>query len=257
MVFPGEFPRRLSEGRDDVNTAQKNQAKERSGRIGGVLKTRHEFKQSAWIELTGVPFPGEVSTHHSPPVVTPAYHISKGVNQLGPCTLDDLRTFLAYGSVSGQDLVRRAHEEVWHPLESLEELRAEEAPPAADLRRRRRTVRYREYEKVPRDSRSGVVLLRLVLGFYFFPPLLWRAAVAVFQRSVVTPRRNVNGYLEVWPRWVEGAVSALVVINAIAWWLLLSWAGAQAEPMVRAIAGTMALGLETVKDWFAAGGPGR
>ncbi|HCN77416.1 MAG TPA: hypothetical protein DIT13_09520 [Verrucomicrobiales bacterium] len=183
-------------------------------------------------------------------MVSASYHISRGEKQLGPCSLDDLRTMLAYGSVKKTDMVRRGDAGDWLPLDRLEELQQEESEDSADPRQRRRTVRYREYHKVPQDSRAGVVLKRLALGFIFFPPMLWRGAVTVFQSRVVTRRTNENGYLEVWPRWVEGAVSAMIVVNALGWWVMLSWAGREAAPMVRAIAGTMSVGFDVLREWL-------
>jgi hypothetical protein len=87
--------------------------------------------------------------------VTPAYYIAKGQKTLGPCTLDDLRNFLAYGSISHGDLVMRDGEDHWHPVASLQEMAAPEDVPearersASSLLPRRRTVRYRDYERVP------------------------------------------------------------------------------------------------------------
>jgi hypothetical protein len=35
------------------------------------------------------------------------YYIAKGQKTLGPCSKDDLRNFLAYGSIRDSDLVKR------------------------------------------------------------------------------------------------------------------------------------------------------
>lgn len=179
------------------------------------------------------------------------YYISKGKSQLGPCSLDDLRTLLAYGSVNHSDLVRRGEEGPWLTLDSLGEMSDFfKGADASETTSRRRTVRYRDFEKTPQESRAPVVLKRLILGFLFFPPLLWRAAVTVYQSRVITRRRNESGYLEHWPRWVEGAVSAMIVVNALLWWMLLSWAGHEVEPMVRIIASTFGSGIEAIQEWL-------
>lgn len=185
------------------------------------------------------------------------YHISKGKNQLGPCSLHDLRTLLAYGSVRSTDMVRRGNDGAWQALETLEELREffTDAELAESVTRRR-TVRYREYEKTPEDSRESVVLKRLIVGFLLFPPLLWRAAVTVYQSRVITPRRNEGGYLEYWPRWTEGVVSALIVVNALLWWALLSWVGHEAQPLVSQLASMLSSSFEMVQAWLGHDTPG-
>ena len=54
-----------------------------------------------------------------------AYYIAKGQKTLGPCSKDDLRNFLAYGSIRDSDLVKREDEEQWRPVSTLLELHAE------------------------------------------------------------------------------------------------------------------------------------
>jgi hypothetical protein len=38
---------------------------------------------------------------------------------LGPCSKDDLRNFLAYGSIKDSDLVKREDDEQWRPVSTL------------------------------------------------------------------------------------------------------------------------------------------
>ena len=188
--------------------------------------------------------------------VTPAYYIAKGQKTLGPCTLDDLRNFLAYGSISQGDLVMRDGEQQWHPVASLQEIAAPEDAPearersAAGLLPRRRTVRYREYERVPLDQRAGKVLAWLTLGFLIFPPLLWRAAHAIFSTRIFRRRTDENGYLICWPRWVEVLTTVLIVINGIAWLSLIAIAWSHARPLVRDMMGAFGEGLNSVKALF-------
>lgn len=188
--------------------------------------------------------------------VTPAYYIAKGQKTLGPCTLDDLRNFLAYGSISQGDLVMRDGEQQWHPVASLQEIAApEDAPEARErsatgLLPRRRTVRYREYERVPLNQRAGKVLAWLTLGFLIFPPLLWRAAHAIFSTRIFRRRTDENGYLICWPRWVEVLTTVLIVINGIAWLSLIAIAWSHAGPLVRDMMGAFGEGLNSVKALF-------
>ena len=189
-------------------------------------------------------------------LVTPAYYIAKGQKTLGPCTLDDLRNFLAYGSISQGDLVMRDGEHHWHPVASLQEIAvAEDVPEARErgtsgLMPRRRTVRYRDYERVPLEQRSGKVLAWLVLGFLIFPPMLWRAAHAIFSGRIFCRRTDENGYLTCWPRWVEVLTTVLIVINGIAWLSLIAMAWSHAGPLVREMVGAFGEGLNSVKALF-------
>jgi hypothetical protein len=171
--------------------------------------------------------------------VTQAYYIAKGQKTLGPCTLDDLRNFLAYGSIQQGDLVMRDGEQQWRPVASLLEIAAEpetavkERAGGLSLLPRRRTVRYRDYERVPFDQRGGVVLGWMISGFLVFPPMLWRAAVSIYSHPIFGSKADENGYLNIWPRWPEVAVTLMIVINGIAWWALLAHGFEWISPFVR------------------------
>jgi hypothetical protein len=185
--------------------------------------------------------------------VTPAYYIAKGQKTLGPCTLDDLRNFLAYGSISHGDLVMRDGEQQWQPVASLWEMADREDGPEARERGvsgpmpRRRTVRYRDYDRVPKEQRAGNVLMWLSLGFLIFPPLLWRAAHAIFSERIFSRKADENGYLACWPRWVEALTTVLIVINGIAWLSLIAMAWNHAAPVIREMMGAFGEGLNSVK----------
>jgi len=190
-------------------------------------------------------------------LVTPAYYIAKGQKTLGPCTLDDLRNFLAYGSISHGDLVMRDGEHQWHPVASLQEVSTsvEGVPDANDrsssgLLPRRRTVRYRDYERVPLEQRAGQVLMWLSLGFLLFPPLLWRGAHAIFSARIFSRQTDENGYLTCWPRWVEVLTTVLIVINGIAWMSLLALAWTRAGPLLREMLDAFGDGLNSAKALF-------
>lgn len=187
--------------------------------------------------------------------VTPAYYIAKGQKTLGPCTLDDLRNFLAYGSISHGDLVMRDGEQQWHPIASLQEMAADDAPESREknssgLLPRRRTVRYRDYERVPLDQRAGQVLMWLAVGFVIFPPLLWRAAHAIFSARIFCRKTDEHGYLTCWPRWVEVLTTVLIVINGIAWLSLIALAWSKAGPLVREMMGAFGEGMNSVRSLF-------
>jgi hypothetical protein len=161
--------------------------------------------------------------------VSQAYYIAKGQKTLGPCTLDDLRNFLAYGSIAQGDLVMRDGEQQWRPVASLMEIAVADEN-AASLEKgglsflpRRRTVRYRDYERVPKDQRGSVMLGWIILGFLIFPPLLWRGAVSIYSHPIFSPKADGHGYLRVWPRWPEVTVTLMIVLNGILWWALWPW----------------------------------
>ncbi|MFC5453980.1 DUF4339 domain-containing protein [Prosthecobacter fluviatilis] len=155
-----------------------------------------------------------------------AYYIAKGQKTLGPCSKDDLRNFLAYGSIRDSDLVKREDEEQWHPVSSLLELHAEGQIVADGLTVRpirRRVARYRDYNRVPYDQRGGTVLRRMILGFLFFPPMLWWAAVSLYTDHIFRQKKDENGYLVVWGRWVEVLVTLMIILNAVGWWLIITY----------------------------------
>lgn len=164
------------------------------------------------------------------------FYIKKAGKILGPCSLEDLRTYLAYGSARPGDLVRRGGEEAWSPLRGLPEFLDQGIEDlASEITSRRRVARYRDYEKVPPGQRSGVVLGRIILGFLLFPPLLWKGASAVFQERVFTPEADEQGFLKCWPRWVSGLLYPLLVVNAALWIVLLWIAFAKAAPLAAEI----------------------
>ncbi|MEZ5387993.1 MAG: DUF4339 domain-containing protein, partial [Prosthecobacter sp.] len=155
------------------------------------------------------------------------YYIAKGQKTLGPCSKDDLRNFLAYGSIRESDLVRLDSEEQWHPVSSLLGLAATGEVIADGLTvkpSRRRVARYRDYDRVPYNQRGGAVLRRMFFGFLFLPPLLWWAAVSIYSDHIFRRTKDENGYLRVWGRWVEVLVTVMVIINALAWWAGITYA---------------------------------
>lgn len=174
------------------------------------------------------------------------YYIAKGRKTVGPCTLDDLQGYIAYGSVGEDDLVRCEGSSEWVPLKQMEELRADLEDPSATAREitsRRRTARYRNYEHVPQQSRSGQVLSRLIWGFLLFPPLLWRGASSIYQGRVYSRKADAKGYLLRWPRWVEPVVSVMLVVNCLAWALLCWWAWNSSAPLINAFGQSLREGL--------------
>lgn len=160
-------------------------------------------------------------------VVHALYYIAKGQKTLGPCSKDDLRNFLAYGSIRDSDLVKRDDEEQWRPVSTLLELHAAGQVLADGMTTkplRRRVARYRDYDRVPYNQRGGPVLRRMILGFLLLPPLLWWAAVSLYSDHIFRRKKDGNGYLRVWGRWVEVLVTFMIIINAIAWWAGVTYA---------------------------------
>jgi hypothetical protein len=172
------------------------------------------------------------------------YFLTKSGKTVGPCTLDDLRSYLAYGSVKDCDLTMRAGEQVWMPLRQLEELQLDQSAESLhEITRRRRIVRYREYERVPIKQRGGTVLQELLLGFLFFPPKLWRASATVFQERIFRRTTDEEGFLTYWPRWVETVVHFLLIVNAVVWVLMLWFLTSNAMPIMRELVGLLKTGI--------------
>lgn len=181
------------------------------------------------------------------------YYISKGQKVVGPCTLDDLYSYIAYGSVRDSDLVRREGNSEWTPLRALEELQLDSHDPATarEITARRRTARYRDYTKVPENRRAGVVLNRLVWGFLFFPPLLWKAAISIFQDRIFTKKADERGFLLHWPRWVEPLASVLIVVNGLLWTTMIWWVWRESTPIARELATVLTTGIADLQDWLS------
>jgi|GEM_PF-1522760 len=188
----------------------------------------------------------------TPAPVTANYYIAKGQKTVGPCSLDDLRSYIAYGSVRDNDLVRREGAADWTPLRYLHELKPQEGETitAQDITTRRRIARYRDYDKVPVGRRAGVVFGRLFWGFMIFPPLLWRGAVAVFQDRIYRTKKDAHGYLIPWPRWVEVLVSVLIVLNALLWWVGLWWITNQSAPLAKELSAMVTTAITELQDWL-------
>lgn len=166
--------------------------------------------------------------------------------------MDDLHGYIAYGSVHDSDLVRREGAVEWTPLGQLEELQMDPAKPLTrgDITTRRRTARFRNYDKVPKNHRSGVVLSRMFWGFLIFPPLLWKAATAVFQDRIYSAKTDSKGYLLYWPRWTEAVVTALLAVSS-ALWVILIWAlSREALPLTQEISRLLSTGINDLQDWL-------
>jgi len=183
------------------------------------------------------------------PAPVSQYFLTKSGKTVGPCTLDDLRSYLAYGSVRDSDLTMRADEQVWMPLHQLEELQLEQGTESLqEITRRRRVVRYRDYEKVPLKQRGGWVLQEMLLGFFFFPPKLWHASAKVFQERIFRRDTDQEGFLKYWPRWVEILIQMLLIINAIAWVMLIWVVTSNAMPIVSELVGLLKTGISDLQS---------
>lgn len=185
------------------------------------------------------------------PAPVSQYFLTKSGKTVGPCTLDDLRSYLAYGSVRDSDLTMRAGEQVWMPLRQLEELQLDQGTEALqEITRRRRIVRYREYEKVPLKQQGGWVIQEMLLGFLFFPPKLWRASATAFQERIFRRAADQEGFLKSWPRWVETVVQLMLIVNAVAWVLMLGLLTSNAMPIVRELVGLLKTGVTDLQTFM-------
>lgn len=175
----------------------------------------------------------------------------------GPCSLDELKAYLAYGSLKPNELVGVAGSDQWLPVGELlapppaepeeeptnlwERLQLwwqrrsnrEEAAPTDLISQRRRAVRYRDWDKVPLGVRSGVVFWRLVTGFFFFPPRLWSVCSTVYTQRIIRNKADESGYLKAWPSGVEVVCTLLIIVNALVWWIGLQWLVFKGLPVVQ------------------------
>ncbi len=190
------------------------------------------------------------------------FYISRGQATQGPFSLTDLQTYLAYGSIAEMDLVLRDGSEEWVPVASLPELNAADPTKSGkttkrNIRVQRRTARYRDYGKVPRDNKAGITLRRLLVGFLFWPPTLWKGSATVFTNYIYRKAKDDGGYLKIWPRWVEPIVSVLIVVNIIAWVVGILWITHHATPMARELSDVVREGMKEFEAWLNAPGGSR
>ncbi len=184
-------------------------------------------------------------------MVQALYYIAKGQKTLGPCSKDDLRNFLAYGSIRDSDLVRREDDEQWRPVSTLLELSGTGEVLADGLTvkpGRRRVARYRDYDRVPYNQRGGVVLRRMFFGFLLVPPLLWWAAVSLYSDHIFRKKKDENGYLITWGRWVEVLVTVLIILNAFAWWMGITYASWFIGPCLKELRGGFGEAWGTIRS---------
>jgi hypothetical protein len=170
------------------------------------------------------------------------YYISRAEKIHGPTGESEMRTWLAYGSLKPDDLVRRAHEQEWLPLKRFPEFNstqpvAAEPPsrwaPRAGTWRPNAGVRHYDINHVPDEQCSGVVIWRLLSGFVCRPLTLWRTAGTVCRLNVYVRAKDERGFLRTWPRWMRAPVTVLVVAHALLWTGIACWT----MPQVTSLAG--------------------
>lgn len=148
------------------------------------------------------------------------YQIRCGETVRGPCSITDIESFLAYGSLRPVDLVRRMGDPNWQRIDQFEDLAPwfEQTEAARTVRTRasRRIIRHRDYVRVPTAQRSGVILCQLLVGL-FLPWKLWHAAATAFNSHIYRPVTNELGFLKVWPRWTEYVIAFWIVLSATLW----------------------------------------
>lgn len=174
------------------------------------------------------------------------FYIHRKGKAHGPCSLDELRTYLAYGSVKPDELVAEAGTDHWQTVQSMfitstleTDASLDDAPtnPWAWLRQRwqqransleqndllaalkirRRVIRYRDWEKVPHAVRSTEVIQQMIVGFCVFPPSLWLACARVLSSRIIRPTTDNDGYLKSWPAAMQTVCTLLIVANTLAW----------------------------------------
>ncbi len=177
----------------------------------------------------------------------PHFYLSRQGKPHGPLPWSEIRSYLAYGSVSQAELLSPDGSKDWRSLEEwrkvIEGAQASQdegqgltrklmgflaaigrglRPSTADADLpRRRAVRFREWEHVPEKQRSSRVVSDLLAGFLFFPPRLWSASSRVFSQHVFRRSTDEAGFLKVWPQGAETFCTVLILINAL-WWAVLT-----------------------------------
>ena len=186
-----------------------------------------------------------------------------------------MNSYLTYGSLKPTDLVCTEDSKDWRPViewkRAIEGDPEEEAAAAAlaeaelsgwklwlhklqaAIRRkpanhtpRRRIVRFREWEHVPEDQRSTLILRDLFLGF-FFPPRLWRACTHVLSQHIFRKAKDEAGYLTIWPRGMETFCTMLIIINALCWLTLIATFNEHILPHLRLAFDFV---MESVQTWL-------
>lgn len=145
-----------------------------------------------------------------------------------------MRTWLAYGSLKPDDLVRRADEEEWFPVRLFPEFSSIFSPPEGEPKSglwksprpsapAQPTTRFRKFQYVPEEQRSGNVIRRLLSGFIWRPITFWSTAATVFTSKIYRNSKDEAGFLTTWPRWVEIPLTLLILLHAVMWTSAAFW----------------------------------
>jgi hypothetical protein len=168
------------------------------------------------------------------------YFIQHKSRTHGPCTLAEIASYVAYGSLAATDLVWDQAADSWLAVKELlteERVGSDESGvPRAANTGPRRVVRYRDYHKVPHGERAGELLTDMLWGMLFFPPWLWRAAATLFSTRVFRRAKDAEGYLRQLPRALETVAAVMILLNALAWVLMLHWVWQSAMPTLHQLA---------------------
>lgn len=188
--------------------------------------------------------------------VTPTFHISKGSHRIGPCTLSEVRAFLAYGSITMTDLLLPCGESEWRTVEEQFKRLAEEKaayptePGAFYLFPRRRVFRYRDPASIPHSQRAETIITWTILGATVFPPLLWKAALSVFSNRIFTRQADDNGYLRHWSRLTEAWLAMLLLVNSLLVLVVIGIVWDWCRPVITDVTNAFQEGLRSVNALF-------
>ena len=173
------------------------------------------------------------------------YFITRGDKIHGPTPEREVRTYLAYGSVKADDLLRRADEEEWFPAKLFPEFASAipDAPtkktnkwfPMGQQKSAHRTMRFRDLKHVPEEQRAGRVIWQLISGFLWRPLTFWRTASTVLSTKIYRGAKDEQGYLRTWPQWSETPVMIVVLLHAILWTGAAFWFIPRAKQVVVAV----------------------
>lgn len=189
----------------------------------------------------------------------PHFYLSRQGRAHGPLSWEEIRSYLAYGSVSPGEMLSMDGRKDWRSLDEWREVvegpvssddeaqgfsrkaarfmaalwQALKPAEAKDGLPRRRAVRFREWEHVPENQRSTKVLSDILTGFLFFPPRLWSASSRVFSQHIFRKSSDDAGFLKIWPPVAETLCSTLILVNALWWTVLLFLLKQHAFPMFR------------------------
>ena len=76
------------------------------------------------------------------------------------------------------------------------------------------------------------------------------AAISLYSDHIFRRSKDANGYLKVWGRWVEVLVTFMIIINAFAWWMAITYASWILGPGLHELMKGMGEAVDVIKGMF-------